>query len=419
MRHLYTIFFYLATPIILIRLWIKSRQNPAYRLHWGQRFGRIPLIKNKKTIWVHAVSLGESIAATPLIEKILTRFTDATLVVTTTTPTGRAEIQKRFGNRVLSYYTPYDLPHVLRRFLRNVHPNQTILMETELWPNLLYLLKKRRIPTVIVNARLSERSMKNYLRFRRFLKPLLATIKISAQSKADAKRFQEIGARRENIFTTGNIKFDSTLPDSLLPQAKALRQYWINRPVLIAASTHEGEENILLQAFKKIRAQFPTALFILVPRHPERFAKVAELCRSCDFTVTQRSTQELPNENTAIYLGDTMGELKLLYAASDVAFVGGSLVPIGGHNLIEPASLSLPILTGPNLQNFIAVRDLLEEAEALLITDNADAIASQVIRLFHDTDLRHQLGARALSMSEQNRGAISRNLDLFELQSTL
>ncbi len=411
MRYLYTILFYLATPLLLLRLLWRSTKHPSYRQRLPERLGRIRTIKNPNTIWLHAVSLGESIAAAPLIEALLKQLPDYTLVVTTTTATGSAQVQKVFNTKVYHVYMPFDLPHVIRRFLNRIQPQQVILTETELWPNLLYQLKKNRIPTIVANARLSERSFQQYRRFKRFFRPLLAPIFINAQSHADAERFQKLGIDQQHITVTGNIKFDHSIANALIEQAKTLRQHWENRPSLIAASTHEGEENIILNAFKTIQEHYPKALLILVPRHPERFNKVAELCVKSGFSIARRSQKQLPDDKTAIYLGDTMGELMLLYASSQIAFVGGSLVPVGGHNLIEPASLSLPILSGSQLQNFIAIRDLLMDANALIIVDTAQSLAEKAISLFADANSRDQYGARALSISEKNRGAVAKHID--------
>lgn len=410
MRYLYTILFYIATPFILLRLLMRSLRNPAYRHRWSERFGQVTPLKNPKVIWLHAVSLGESIAAAPLVNALLEQLPNYTLVVTTTTPTGSAQIQKTFSNKVYHVYLPYDLPHVITRFLKRIRPKQVIFMETELWPNLLNKLQRHNIPTLVANARLSEQSLINYQRVIRLFKPLLSHLIVCAQSEADAKRFKHMGAKTENTFVTGNIKFDNPVSEKLIQQGQELQALWKTRPTLIAASTHEGEEVITLNAFKKIREQYPATLLILVPRHPERFDKVADLCVKSGYKIARRSKQQLPHEDTAIYLGDTMGELKLLFAASDVAFVGGSFVPVGGHNLIEPASLSLPILTGKHLHNFIAVRDLLIDANALIIVENTEQFAEKVIQLFSDASSRDQYGARALGISEKNRGAINKTV---------
>ncbi len=414
MRYLYTILLYFATPLILVRLLLRSKKNPAYRARIKERFAYIPMINKKKSIWVHAVSLGEAIAATPLIRELIQQYPDQTIVVTTTTPTGSQQIQKQFGQKVYHVYTPYDLPTVIRRFLKRTRPIKAIIMETELWPNMLYELKRANIPVMIANARLSERSYAKYQRFSHFFKPFLQTITvIAAQSPADGNRFKKLGAT-QNVIITGNIKFDTNIPDGLCQRAQELKSHWQSRPTFIAASTHQGEEQIVLNAFKNILIQFPNALLILVPRHPERFLPVAKLCSDTGYHLAYRSKNEFPNGDTQIYFGDTMGDLTLLYAASDVAFVGGSFAPIGGHNLIEPASLSVPIISGPHLENFLAIRDLLQEANALILVKDAEQLAEQVIKLFSDKNMSHLYGARALSVSDQNRGAIEKHLDLIK-----
>lgn len=411
MRYLYTILLYLATPFLVLRLYWRSRKNPGYRHRWLERFGFIPVISKKKCIWIHAVSLGESIAAKPLIQNLIDEYPSYRIVVTTTTPTGSQQIQKTFGNAVYHVYAPYDLPVVIKRFLRRLCPAKVIIMETELWPNLLHQLHCANIPVMIANARLSERSLVRYQRVKHFFKPLLQSIQIiAAQSEDDAKRFQSLGIHRQRIIVTGNIKFDHVISSHLLDEAKKLRQLWSGRPTLIAASTHEGEEAQILQAFHEILLAFPSALLIIAPRHPERFSTVQKLCEQSGYTVAVRSKKEPPNKNTSIYLADSTGELMLLYGASDVAFVGGSLVPIGGHNLIEPASLGLPVMSGPNLQNFSMVRDLLFHHDALILITDANELAHQVIHLFTNVDASHHYGARALSVSEQNRGAIAKHL---------
>ena len=415
MRYLYTILCYLATPLVLIRLLWRSARDPRYRHRWRERFGHITPVESYDTLWFHAVSLGESIAATPLIRAILKQFPKYSLVVTTTTPTGSAYLQKTFGDQIHHFYMPYDLPHVLERFLIHIHPTKVIIMETELWPNLLHKLAYANTPTIIVNARLSERSFSQYSRFANFFRPLLSELIVSAQSDIDAKRFRELGVSHKRTIVTGNMKFDNPVADELIAKAKILSQHWQGRPTLIAGSTHEGEETLILDAFEKIREKYPNALLVLVPRHPERFDKVADLCIKSGYPIARRSEKQLPADTTPIYLGDTTGELTLLYAACEVAFVGGSFVPVGGHNLIEPASLSLPILSGPQLHNFIAVRDLLLDADALIIVDNAEQLANKVSMLFADRAIRDQYGARALGISEKNRGAVETNLKLISI----
>jgi len=411
MRYIYTFLLYLATPFFLLRLLWRSRTNSEYRYRWRERFGYIPKIKQTKSIWIHAVSLGETVAATPLIKALVNDYPQHTIIVTTTTPTGSAQVKKQFGEAVYHVYAPYDLPHIIKRFLKRAQVYQAIIMETELWPNQLFQLRRKKIPVLIANARLSERSFRRYQKLVGFFRPLLQTIQmIGAQSKADADRFQALGVKSERVMITGNIKFDLEIPANLIAEAEQLRQHWQTRPTFIAASTHEGEENIILHAFSEIRKSFSTALLILVPRHPERFTKVHDLCRETGYSIASRAKKEIPSAATQIYLGDTMGDLLLLYAASDVAFVGGSFISIGGHNLIEPAALKLPILSGPRLENFVNVRDLLLASQALTIVKDAHELARSVMQLFSDQQSRLVLGRSAFDVSQQNRGAVAKHL---------
>src|SRR3990167_1830327 len=411
MRYLYTILLYFATPFLVLRLFWKSRKNPAYRQRWWERFGFFTWQPQSQCLWLHAVSLGESIAAVPLITALIEQYPDYAITVTTTTPTGAQFIQKKFDTHVQHIYAPFDLPSIIRRFLQKLRPVKMIIMETELWPNLLLELQRAEIPVMIANARLSEKSFAKYQRAKRFFKPLLQSIKmVAAQSENDGQRFAALGVLPQCIMITGNIKFDQTIPASVIEQAKILRQHWQARPTWIAASTHSGEETEILAALALIRQQFPHTLLIIAPRHPERFQSVADLCKSNNYTLARRSQHEIPCTKTAIYLADTTGELLLLYAASDVAFVGGSLIPMGGHNLIEPASLGLPIISGPHLHNFTTIRDLLLHQDGLLLVNNAKELAQQVMQLFKNQALRQQRGARAWRVSEQNRGALAKHL---------
>lgn len=411
MRYLYTILLYLATPFIVLRLLWKSRKNPDYRQRWRERFGFFSLETHKPCLWVHAVSLGESITAAPLITALINQYPHVSIVITTTTPTGSHFIQKKFAHAVQHVYAPFDLPMSIRRFLHQFSPMMVVIMETELWPNVLFELKRYGIPVMIANARLSERSFKKYSRAKFFFKPLLQSVKmIAAQSIIDKKRFSALGISSKNIMITGNMKFDQTIPVHLLEKAKMLRQHWKYRPTWIAASTHQGEESLVLLAFEKIRLSFPNALLIIAPRHPERFQKVADLCIQAKHRIVRHSQNEIPQEEHAIYLADTMGKLPLLYGISDVAFVGGSLIPIGGHNLIEPAALSLPIISGPHLENFSAIRDLLAQDDALILVHNPDELAEKVSQLFAEEETRRGFGARAFKVSEKNRGAVAKHL---------
>ncbi len=412
MRYLYTFILTAALPFVLLRLYWRSLKQMGYRKNWSERFANIKAIPaNDKVIWLHAVSVGEVIAATPLIKNILKKYPQHHLVITTTTPTGRAQVQQRFGDAVISLYLPYDLPLIVKRFLKRIHPEIAIIMETELWPNLLYYTAKRHIPLLLANARLSLRSMKGYQHIASLTEQMLQNFtNIAAQSDLDGSHFLQLGANPDKLFISGNIKFDLQLPEGIQQKGLQLKHDYGNRPTFIAASTHETEEEVILDAFKNIQQQHPNTLLILVPRHPDRFNKVAKLCKSHGFTVARRSLKQMPTIDTSIMLGDTMGEMMLFYAASDVAFVAGSLCQVGGHNLIEPAALKLPLLTGPNLHNFEAISELLKKANALKIVDNATDIASAVNELFNDETQRIALGQRALAVSESNTGALKRHL---------
>lgn len=406
MRLLYTILLTLATPFILLRLFWRSIRQKAYRERIIERFAFYPGLSNKKSLWLHAVSVGETHAAFPLIKFLIQQYPQFQILVTTTTPTGSAEVLKQFGDQVLHYYTPYDLPLIIRRFLKKMQPRLCIIMETELWPNLLYYTHKKNIPILLANARLSERSAKGYQKIHSLVCEMLNCFTtVAAQSAEDGERFLKLGLAKEKLFITGNIKFDTQMPANLVENAQALRTHWQQRPTWIAASTHEGEEEAVLSAHKKILQIFPNALLILVPRHPERFNKIANLCRS-NFTIARRSENQLPEESTQIYLGDTMGELRLLYAASDVAFVGGSLVPIGGHNPIEPALLNLPIVNGPHFHNFKMITTQIENAGGLKIINNEQELSDWVIRLLREPDLRQHYGENARNLCLAHSGAL-------------
>ncbi|HYF98287.1 MAG TPA: lipid IV(A) 3-deoxy-D-manno-octulosonic acid transferase, partial [Coxiellaceae bacterium] len=360
-RYFYSLILGLALPFLFVRLWWRSRSNPDYQQRWSERLGFFPRELSSASIWLHAVSLGEAVAATPLIKFLLQRYPDLPLVITSTTPTGSAYINKHFKDQVIASYLPFDLSFLLKRFLKRAKPKLCIIMETELWPNLLHCCQRQNIHVILANARLSNSSARGYARIKFIVKKMLNSLTwVIAQSDLDAQNFLSLGLQPEKLLVAGNIKFDLQLPDGLQEQALQLRQQLgQDRLIWAAASTHAGEEEIILQAFKRLRINHPNLLLILVPRHADRFDTVAELCGAHVCKVARRSLNEFPTADTDIYLSDTFGEMLLLYAASHMAFVGGSLVPVGGHNLIEPAALALPILSGPNLHNFTKVSELL------------------------------------------------------------
>lgn len=414
MRLLYTFLLYLALPFLFIRLWFKSRRLPAYKERWGERLGFYP-IKLKKCLWVHAVSMGETLAAIPLIKALKTRYPGTPILVTTMTPTGAEQVKKAFGESVAHVYLPYDFPSAVNRFLQAMQPQVGIIMETELWPNLLFACRKKQIPICVLNGRLSEKSAQGYQRIAPLTRKMLQQIDfIAAHGQEDATRFIALGAPKDQVVVTGNIKFDLVLPDDLPTKSADLRVFLgLNRFIWIAASTHEGEEEIILAAHKKLRATLPQALLILVPRHPDRFNAVAALCtQSFPSAVARRSHHETCEAETAVYLGDTMGELLLLYAAADVAFVGGSLIPRGGHNMLEPAALSKSIVTGPHLYNFAEISRLLRSANALAEVSDAETLKSALIMFAQDQSVRDDMGKRALAVVLANRGALNKQLEI-------
>src|SRR3990167_5407584 len=336
-------------PLVLTRLWWRGRRLPTYRKRWAERFGFFTVPPLHHPIWVHAVSFGEAAAAEGLICNLKQRYPHRDIVVTALTPTGSERIRKNFGDSVFHVYLPYDNPTSVKRFLRQINPTLLIIMETELWPNLLYYCAQRHLSVLLANARLSQKSMEGYQKICWLTRPMLkALTMVAAQSETDAKHFRALGLSEQKLMVTGSVKFDIDLPSDVIHQGRALRYSWDgNRPVWIAASTHHQEEAKVLQIFAKVREIVPDLLLILVPRHPDRFRTVYDYCCKQGYTVIKRSEGHPCRSDTDILLGDTMGELVLLYAAADVAFVGGSLVPTGGHNVLEPAAIGLPIITGP------------------------------------------------------------------------
>ena len=415
-RTLYTALFYLGLPLVAIRLWLRSRKAPAYAKRIGERFsyGMPPL--QPGGIWVHAVSVGESIAAAPMIRALLQRYPQLPITVTCMTPTGSERIQALFANepRIQHCYLPYDLPCAAARFLDHAKPKLAVIMETELWPNHIHQCAKRGIPVALANGRLSERSARGYGRFSKLTAPMLAEMSFFAvQTEAEAQRFRDLGARPQTVEVTGSIKFDLTIDPQLLQRAHELRGQWqaLERPVWIAASTHEGEDEVVLDAHRRLLANYPNALLILVPRHPERFNSVFELCQREGFATVRRSTGANVEANTSVLLGDTMGELLFLYALADSAFVGGSLVPNGGHNLLEPAALAKPVLSGPHLFNFLDIAAQLREAGALAEVDDAEGLAVEVQRLFELPRDAQRMAEAGLAVMRRNQGALQRLLD--------
>lgn len=416
MQVLYTILLYLIQPLIWLRLLLRSRKVPGYRYRWSERYGFCRAKVAGGGILLHSVSVGETLAAIPLVRELHHRYPNLPITVTTMTPTGSERVVSAFGTDVYHVYLPYDLPCAMHRFLDAVNPRLVIVMETELWPNMISALHRRQIPLVIVNARLSERSARGYRKIGGFVRKMLQRITlIAVQNDEDGQRFVQLGLSRKQLEVAGSLKFDISVTPKLAARAVALRRQWApHRQVWIAASTHEGEEAMVLHVHRKLLARFPDLLLILVPRHPERFVDAKELLQKGAFSFTQRSTGEVPSAATQVVLGDTMGELMLLYGIADLAFVGGSLVERGGHNPLEPAAHAIPVLVGSHVFNFQNICKKLSEAEGLISVNSAEALLEQVENLLSDEDYRLWYGRHAVKVLHQNQGALTRLLYLLQ-----
>ncbi|WP_067709293.1 MULTISPECIES: lipid IV(A) 3-deoxy-D-manno-octulosonic acid transferase [unclassified Erwinia] len=416
MTTLYTVLLYLIQPLIWLRLWLRGRKAPAYRRRWAERYGYCEGKVLPDGILLHSVSVGETLAAVPLVRALRHRYPSMPITVTTMTPTGSERAASAFGTDVHHVYLPYDLPGSMNRFLDNTRPRLVIIMETELWPNMISLLHARKIPLVIANARLSERSAKGYKKLGKFMQQLLQKITlIAAQNQEDGDRFVSLGLKRAQLTVTGSLKFDISVTPELAARAITLRRQWApRRPVWIATSTHEGEESIILDAHRKLLARFPNLLLILVPRHPERFSTARELTQKAGLSYTLRSSGEIPSGSTQVVIGDTMGELMLLYGIADLAFVGGSLVERGGHNPLEAAAHALPVLMGPHIFNFKDICARLQNADGMITVTDADSLDKEITTLLTDEDYRLYYGRHAVEVLHQNQGALQRLLQLLE-----
>jgi len=416
MRIAYSILTYLLLPVYACYWFFRGVGNRSYWDRLGQRFGRgYPRLVGG-CIWVHAVSVGEVQASVPLVNALTERFPDRHLLITTVTPTGAARVKLLFGDAVEHCYIPFETPNAVTSFFNSIEPDIALIMETEIWPNLYQECGRREIPLVLVSARISPKSAKSYRKFLPLFKETLSHgIVIAAQSQVDADRFRSLGAAPERTWVTGNIKFDIELAEDLLERGAVLRRdNFEDRPVWVAASTHDREEQMVLNAHRMVQERYPNATLVLIPRHPERFAAVRTHLHREGFRFISR-TDGLPcTSDTEVYLVDTMGEVPLFYAASDVAFVGGTLVPVGGHNLLEPAAMGRPVVTGPHLFNTQDIANMFERLGASITVNNAGQLGGAVADLFADPELAKDIGARGKEIVRKNKGSLERLLTLLE-----
>jgi len=419
MRRLYSFLFYCSIPLVISRLWWRSLKNSAYRQRIFERFGFYTKIYPKNVIWFHAVSVGESEALFPLIRLIQTRHPQVQILITTTTPTGSARVKAVLGESVQHVYLPYDLPDVVARFLNTFKPKMAVIVETEIWANLYHACAVKQIPLYLINARLSEKSVRGYQKIPSLVIPALNAITICAtQTETDKTRFIAIGADSQKVENLGNIKFDITITNEILSQGYALKnQLFAQRFIFLAASTHDGEEILLLNAYKNLKKQIPELLLAIAPRHPERFVDVENLAKSADLKFVTRTSENVCNNETDVFLIDTLGELKLFYATADIAFVGGSLVPIGGHNVLEPAAIGIPVLFGLEMRNFAFIAEKMLAAQAAIQCENITNLETQIIELYSQPELRKTLQQNAKNFVAQNQGATERIYKLLNLES--
>ena len=415
-RFIYTLTLYLLTPFVVYRLAARGFKYHGYFARWRERFGFFPDPGIRDSIWIHAVSLGEVNAAVPLIEALMRRYRDSQFVITTVTPTGSDRVLQLFGERVFHVYLPYDLTTAVKRFLDRVRPRLAVIMETEIWPNLFMTCAERGISIVIANARLSQKSLRGYWPIQPLVRRAIRCASfVAAQSASDDERLRALGAAEPQLAVVGNLKFDMTVPDGARERGVAFRvAAGRGRPAWIAASTHEGEELAVLKAHAAVLRRFPDALLLVAPRHPERFKPIAAACRAYGFCTATRSDEGGAGPTSQCFVIDSMGELIEFYAAADVAFVGGSLVPVGGHNLLEPAALARPVIVGPQTFNFEEVTEDLIKAGAVIRIADADELGPTVVRLLSRDVERRSMGEAAHAAMERERGAVERTMAIVE-----
>lgn len=414
-RWLYTLLLTIVSPFLMWRVYRKQDGKPSVGYRWKEHFGFTPPIETDKSpIWIHAVSVGETLAVSPLIKTLKSQYPNQPIVITTTTPTGAEQAAKLRG--IAEHrYMPFDFSFAVRAFIKRIKPSQMLIMETELWPNTLHTVSKAGIPITVINARLSERSCRQYAKFQPIFNLLASNLtRVLCQYPDDAQRFIRLGLPADKVTVTGSMKFDINIDKQTIEKGQQLRhQLGKERPIWIAASTHQGEDEQVLAAHAKVLLKHSNALLILVPRHPERFNAVFELCKTQFISVRRTETEAELDPEVQVYLGDTMGEMLVLMGAADICFMGGSLLgdKVGGHNMLEPAALGKPVLTGPSYYNFADIVNLFLNNNGLKIVDNSDTLSSNINKLIKDKNLYEKMVNSASNTISNNNGAIVKTMN--------
>ncbi len=416
MRSLYNVVFFLLLPFILLRLYWRGVKAPEYRKRWLERLAIYSKQYPQQVIWFHAVSVGEAEAVFPLVKMMQQHHPDAHYLVTSTTPTGSARIKAVLDDTVEHVYLPYDLPFVIKRFLKTFKPQMAVFMEKEIWPNLFTQCGEQNIPLLIINARLSANSAKGYKKIAPLVVPALSNVTaVVTQTQEDCERFIEIGSPGDKTIVAGNIKFDIALPDETIAQGLLLkRQLFPGRFVWVVASTHKGEDDIFMDIYRQLKTEIPELILLIVPRHPERFQTVKRLAEENQLQAVMRSSEEYCMTETDVYIADTMGELKMLYATADIVFVGGSMVPVGGHNILEPLAVDLPVMFGPYMVNFKEIAENVLAMQAAVQCNDKNEIIKTVKRLYNDNEFRQLLIANGEEFLTNNQGATDKVFDILE-----
>jgi 3-deoxy-D-manno-octulosonic-acid transferase len=412
-RIVYSFFLYLLFPLVIVYLAFRAIKSVDYRSRWSERFGFANVTQTD--VLIHCVSMGETLAAIPLIKQLMAAHSQYSFTVTTTSPTGSAEVKKAFGDKVQHCYLPFDFSYAIKGFLRQLQPKVCIIMETELWPNLVHFAHRQQVTLILANARLSQKSADKYANKRRLAVPMLNKLNlITVQTQSEADRFIHLGVDIQRIHVCGSLKFDLTIDPTKKHQATTLRAQWdrLNSPIWVAGSVHPGEFEAVLTAHKQLLIVFPEALLIMAPRHPEQFNLAAITVTQSGLTLARRSMNDEVNSQTQVLLGDTMGELVMLYGAADQAFIGGTLINSGGHNPLEPAAMGLPVYVGPNHWDFAQITQLLTDAGALTCITSADELAQGLQHKFTDSQMYQAASSAALAVVEQNRGALLKQFTL-------